>query len=229
MTRRKKIILLSIVCGAVAGALATRFGVHILANVPAFAFDDVLLAHRQFLLAGITVWGLFSVYWEVAAKSAAVAKSSESQASRGLHVFLANVALLLEIAPIHGLGRFLPASSLIMAAGLAVEAMGSFLTIWARRHLGRNWSGEITIKVDHQLIRSGPYRLMRHPIYTGLLAMYAGTALVTGEWLAIIGLGMAAFAYGRKIRLEEANMKVAFGADYDAYRHDTWTVVPGLF
>jgi protein-S-isoprenylcysteine O-methyltransferase Ste14 len=139
------------------------------------------------------------------------------------------VALLLEIVPIRGLGRFLPASSLIMAAGLGVDAMGLFLAIWARRQLGRNWSGEITIKVDHQLIRSGPYRLLRHPIYTGLLAMYAGTALVTGERLAIIGLAMAAFAYWRKIQLEEANLNLAFGAEYDAYRRETWALVPRLF
>ena len=116
-----------------------------------------------------------------------------------------------------------------MAAGLAVEAIGLFLTIWARRHLGRNWSGEITIKVDHQLIRSGPYKLLRHPIYTGLLTMYAGIAIVTGEWLAIIGFAMVAFAYWRKIRLEEANLKIAFGAEYDAYRRATWALLPGLF
>ena len=209
-------------------ALATSLGGGSPASFPALAFDNALLAHRQFVVAGIG-WVLFSVYWEVAAKSAAAAKNSESHASRGFHVLLTNMALLLEIVPIRGLGRFLPASSLIMTAGLAVEALGLFLAIWARRRLGRNWSGEITIKVEHQLIRSGPYKLLRHPIYTGLLAMYTGTALVTGEWLATIGFATAAFAYWRKIRLEEANLKVAFGADYDAYCRETWALVPGLF
>jgi len=116
-----------------------------------------------------------------------------------------------------------------MTAGLAVEAIGLFVAIWARRHLGRNWSGEITIKVDHQLVRSGPYKLLRHPIYTGLLAMYAGIAIVTGEWLGMVGFAMAVFAYWRKIRLEEANLKVAFGAEYDAYRRETWALGPGCF
>jgi hypothetical protein len=83
-------------------------------------------------------------------------------------------------------------------ASLAVEAMGLLLAIWALRHLGRNWSGEITIKVELQLIRSGPYKLLRHPIYTGLLAIYAGTVLVTGEWLAIIGLAMARSRIGAR-------------------------------
>ena len=191
--------------------------------------DRSLLSYRGFLLASVAVWALFGIYWDHAAKNAAAAKSSESRWSRGLHVALVNLALLLEIVPIRGLGRFLPASPPIMAAGLAVEAMGLLLAIWARRHLGRYWSGEITIKVEHRLIRSGPYRRLRHPIYTGLLAMYLGVALVTGEWLAAIGVALAVFAYCRKIRLEEANLKLAFGNNYNDYRHSSWALVPGLF
>jgi protein-S-isoprenylcysteine O-methyltransferase Ste14 len=230
MMQRKKIItlLVSTACGAALGALAPSFRGHRI-NVPAFRLDEALLDRRWFLVAAVIGWVLFSVYWEIAARGAAAAKSSESRASRGFHVFLTNAALLLAIAPIHGLGRLLPVSVPIMAAGLVVEAMGLFVAIWARRHLGRNWSGEITIKVEHELIRSGPYRWLRHPIYTGLLAMYLGVALVTGEWLAIVGLAIVVFAYWRKIRLEEANLKVAFGAGYDAYRRETWALVPGLF
>jgi protein-S-isoprenylcysteine O-methyltransferase Ste14 len=224
----KRIILLAAVCGAVIGALMTHPEVHISAMVPALALDGALKAHGLYW-AAIGGWLAFSLYWEAAAKGAAAARSSESRASRGVHVFLANAALLLELAPIHGLGRFLPLSSWIMAAGLGVEAAGLILAFQARRHLGRNWSGEIAIKVEHQLIRSGPYRRLRHPIYTGLLAMYAGTALVTGEWLAVAGFAMAALAYARKIRLEEANLNVAFGVAYDAYRGETWALVPGLF
>lgn len=109
-----------------------------------------------------------------------------------------------------------------MAAGLAIEAAGLFLAIVAHRHLGRYWSGEISINVDHRLIRTGPYRKLRHPIYVALLTMYAGTALVTGTWLALAGFAMALIAYARKIRLEERNLRVAFGAEYEAYRRETW-------
>jgi protein-S-isoprenylcysteine O-methyltransferase Ste14 len=173
-------------------------------------------------LAATAGWVVFSLYWDIAAKKTAVTKSSESRASRGIHVFLTNAALILELIPFRGAGRFLPLSSAIMAAGLAIEAAGLFLAILARRHLGRYWSGEITIKVDHRLIRSGPYKKLRHPIYIGLLTMYAGTALVTGAWLALAGFAMALIAYARKIRLEEQNLRVAFGAEYEAYRRTTW-------
>ena len=65
-------------------------------------------------------------------------------------------------------------------------------------------------------------------MYTGLLWMYAGPMLVTGGWLAVIGFGLAVFAYWRKIRLEETNLRVAFGGEYDAYRRSTWALVPGI-
>jgi len=107
--------------------------------------------------------------------------------------------------------------------------MGLALAIWARRCLGRYWSGEITIKVEHRLICSGPYKILRHPIYTALLSLYAGTAMVSGELHALIGLVLVILAYLRKIRLEEANLMKAFGGDYGDYRRETWALLPGLF
>jgi protein-S-isoprenylcysteine O-methyltransferase Ste14 len=95
--------------------------------------------------------------------------------------------------------------------------------------LGRNWSGEITIKDGHELIRTGPYGVIRHPIYTALLAMYFGTAIVSGEMHALAGLAIGIIAYLRKTRLEEANLVNAFGARYDSYRDDTWALLPRIY
>ena len=220
---KQKKILLAALGGAIAGALLTRSH---------FRLPDVdteLLQYRGFLTAGVACWAIFGIYWDVAGKNAKAAKRSETRSSRAVHVVLTNFALLFEMAPIRALGRALPVSAMIMAAGLLVEVLGLAIAIWARRHLGRNWSGEISIKQEHQLIRSGPYRLLRHPIYTGILTMYAGLAIITGEWLAVIGFAMGAFAYWRKIRLEEAVLDQAFGPDYADYRRSTWALVPGLF
>jgi protein-S-isoprenylcysteine O-methyltransferase Ste14 len=227
MSQRTKIILNALFL-AVLWMLAKRFGGGLITRFPALAYDKTTFVHRQALAACIP-WVVFSIYWEIAARNATAAKKSESKTSRGLHILLANLALALEIAPIHGLGRFVATSLPISVVGFTVETLGLCMTIWARRHLGGNWSGEISIKVEHQLIRSGPYKRLRHPIYTGLLAMYIGTAIVTGTWLAIAGLAVALFAYWRKISLEETNLHGAFGAEYDSYRRQTWAVVPGIF
>jgi protein-S-isoprenylcysteine O-methyltransferase Ste14 len=236
--RRNQSMWIAVVCGAIVGAVVSLLGHktglhgatgHLFFAWAFFAKDRALLDHHVLFYACLGCWVVFSIYWDMAARNVAATKSAERKASRGLHVFLANVALLLIAAPIHGLGRFLPVSPPVMMVGLVIEIAGLGLAIWARRHLGRNWSGEITIKEEHQLIQTGPYRYLRHPIYTGLLTMYAGLALATGEWLGVMGMGLAVMAYWRKTRLEEATLGAAFGAEYDAYRRDTWAVVPGVF
>jgi len=175
-------------------------------------------------------WIAFIVYWNAAARNSAPAKKSESRESRMVHQTLLNVALLCLFAPIPGLRlRFLPHSSAAIAIGFGVQLGFFLLALWARRHLGRHWSGEIAIKVEHELIRSGPYRVLRHPIYTAMLGMCAGTAIVSGELHALFGLGTIVFAYWRKIRLEETNLREAFGTEYEAYRRATWALVPGVF
>jgi protein-S-isoprenylcysteine O-methyltransferase Ste14 len=234
MTSSKKLLLWQLVLLAALLAVSRRYNFHALAHraigvFPFLAPDRALLAHRPLYMAAIVIWALFSIYWEIAARNSSQARQSETRGSRVTHILLANFALGLEIVPFRALGRFVPANEAVMAAGIALEVAGLLMAIWARGVLGSHWSGEITIKVDHELVRSGPYRRLRHPIYTGLLAMYVGQAIVTGEWLAVAGLAMAFYAYWRKIRLEEANLVVAFGADYDAYRSATWALVPGIF
>jgi len=167
----------------------------------------------------IAMWCVIEIYWDMAKKNIAPETDSESRRSRWLHLLLLSAAQFLIFLPIHGLRqRYLPASAIVAAAGLTVNAFGLVLAIWSRRCLGRYWSGKITIKVDHQLIRSGPYRLIRHPIYTALLGLYLGTAIVSGELHALIGWVLAVVAYLRKIRLEEANLAKAFGEEYRSYR-----------
>jgi len=176
------------------------------------------------------IWALFSIYWEIAAKNSAPEARSESGISRGLHVFTVNAALLLLFVPVPGLTRrYLPATTTLIPLGLTIQLWSVLLAVWARRHLGRNWSGRVTIKVDHELVRTGPYRFVRHPIYTALLGMYAGTAVVSGEWHALLGFVLAAFAYWRKLRIEETNLAAAFGAAWGDYRQSTRSLLPGLY
>src|ERR1700722_6720905 len=101
--KSKKTLLVAALCGAVIGAQFAHVDFHVITSrFPALALDRSLLSYRGFLLASIAVWALFGLYWESAEKNAAAALSSESRGSRGLHVFLANISLMLEIVPIRG-------------------------------------------------------------------------------------------------------------------------------
>ena len=176
-----------------------------------------------------TGWIAFSLYWSAAARNSAEAKNSESDRSRRVHEAITTAGQLLLFIPIAGLRQnFIPQALAWAVFGLAVETLSIALAVWARRHLSDNWSGRIEIKVDHQLIRSGPYRLLRHPIYTALLGMCIGTALVDGHTHALLGTTLMIAAYWRKIRMEESKLREAFGPEYDDYRRVTVGFIPGL-
>jgi protein-S-isoprenylcysteine O-methyltransferase Ste14 len=176
------------------------------------------------------LWLGFMIYWSVAARHTAPTKSRESHASRRLHELLLNGALLLIFVPVPGFERrILPSGWWVVVVGLAIQAASMLLAVSARRHLGRNWSAEISKKADHELVRSGPYGLVRHPIYTAILGMFLGMATVSGDLHAFVGVVLVAIAYARKIRLEEKNLREVFGASYDDYVRSTRALVPWVF
>ena len=178
------------------------------------------------ILSGL-IWIVFILYWSAAARGSAPSLSSESGASRQIHVLLMYGALALAFIRVPWLtGRWLPKTTAVIATGFAVQ-LGSFaLAAWARGHLGRNWSAAIASKAEHQLVRSGPYRLVRHPIYSAMLGMFLGTALISGTVHALLALVVMSAAYVRKIRLEERLLEEVFGTDYEAYRHEARAVIP---
>jgi len=114
-------------------------------------------------------------------------------------------------------------------AGLLICAAGLIFALTARIYLGENWSGTITIKKDHQLIQSGPYRITRNPIYTGFLVAFAGCAISLGElkgWLGIIFLLSAMLI---KIKKEEEYMSEVFGTSFQAYKSKVKKLIPGIY
>jgi protein-S-isoprenylcysteine O-methyltransferase Ste14 len=110
--------------------------------------------------------------------------------------------------------------------GFAVLLAGVALAVWARVHLGRNWSGTVTVKQDHELIRSGPYGYVRHPIYTGLIAGLIGTAICSGTLRAAIGVAIISAALYVKSRTEERFMRETFPGQYERYRAAVPALVP---
>jgi protein-S-isoprenylcysteine O-methyltransferase Ste14 len=176
------------------------------------------------------LWLAWVLYWVICALSAKTTQRRESLGSRLSHVvpLLIGVALIVwPRVPWDWLSlRLLPPGPLNHALGFVLLALGLAFTVWARVHLGRNWSGTVTLKEGHELIRSGPYSYVRHPIYTGLLVALLGSAVACGELRALIGLGVVAGAFIRKLRIEERFMREIFPGQYQRYCAQVPALVP---
>ena len=112
--------------------------------------------------------------------------------------------------------------------GAAVTVAGFLFAVWAREHLGRNWSRSVTIKQGHELITTGPYAVVRHPIYTGILTGFLGMAIAVSEVRGFIAFAIMFLALWAKFRMEEKWMRSQFGETYAAYSRKTAALVPYL-
>jgi len=111
---------------------------------------------------------------------------------------------------------------------VALTALGIAHAVWARVHLGKLWSGIVTLKAEHKIVRTGPYALTRHPIYTGLLLALAATACARGTLAGLAGFAIIAAGFKLKIRQEETLLAAHFGDAYRAYQREVPALIPGL-
>ncbi len=176
------------------------------------------------------MWLAWGLYWLWASRAAKPTERREPIGSRLSHTVplaLAAWSLLSNRVPIPLLGeRLFPWSPWPFWTGAAITAAGLLFTVWARIYIGANWSGVVTIKQGHELIDSGPYALVRHPIYTGLLAGFVGSGMARGDWRAVLAVVIAWVALWRKLRLEERWMTERFGERYRAYCARVPALVP---
>jgi protein-S-isoprenylcysteine O-methyltransferase Ste14 len=177
------------------------------------------------------LWVPFLAYWVLAAREtrqSRVRLRGKSSPVRGA-LYLAGGALIFlspSLGPLDD--RFVPAVVEVGAAGWVLTALGMLFSIWARVSLGRNWSGRVVLKHGQELISTGPYALVRHPIYTGLLVALTGTALYDGRWRALLGLAFFAIGFWLKARSEENLLEAEFGEGYRSYRTRTPMLIPSL-
>lgn len=122
----------------------------------------------------------------------------------------------------------LPRTPLLDATAVFLTAAGISFAIWARFYIGQNWSGAVTIKVGHELIRTGPYAWVRHPIYSGLLIALAGTGLARDRVVVLPAIALICLGFWIKSRIEEAFMRKTFGEQYVDYSKATGALVPKL-
>jgi protein-S-isoprenylcysteine O-methyltransferase Ste14 len=177
-------------------------------------------------------WYAFGLYWLITWLRVKRTKATETFLHR-LSTLLPMILVFellfsnwLRIGPLRL--RFVPAETWISWAGIALTSLGVALAIWARYCLGQYWSARVTLKEDHQIIRSGPYAFVRHPIYTGMLLAAMGTTLVIGEWRGILAVLLMLAAHSHKARREESLLTREFGDEYASYRRNTGFLFPRL-
>lgn len=179
----------------------------------------------------LAAWFSWFCYWRISARHTKPIERRESRASRAAHIapmLIGAALLLMRTIPGGGLlfRRLWAPSAGIDAVAVALVVAGLAFSVWARAHLGSNWSGTVTVKQGHALIRTGPYALLRHPIYTGLLLGFIGTALWRDQWRAWLAVLIVVAALWYKLRLEERWMGETFGELYAQYRHQTYALIP---
>lgn len=169
-------------------------------------------------------WLAYGAVWLLTAfrLKPVVRRSNSSSRMWELLILVCAAELLFGTAPKIALldARYLPADPRLTGGGMALTAAGVAFCIVARLYLGQNWSATATIKQDHQLIRTGPYKLVRHPIYTGTLIAAIGTAMAFGEIRDLLALPLAVVGFSLKARSEERLLMSNFGDRYAAYRRE---------
>jgi protein-S-isoprenylcysteine O-methyltransferase Ste14 len=179
-------------------------------------------------------WLLFLFYWLWSARRVKRSARGEPVWSRFFKYWLpiiVNLALMFPTSLYEGtvLGtRFIPAVVWFAAPGLLLTVAGLLFACWARSILGSNWSAVVQVKQGHELVERGPYRYVRHPIYTGLLLALAGTALLLGQWRAVLGFVIMFASFWRKLRLEETWLGEHFGPAYSDYMRRVKALIPGV-
>jgi protein-S-isoprenylcysteine O-methyltransferase Ste14 len=176
------------------------------------------------------LWLIFAAYWFLGALRTSKTRKRESLLSslpRNAVLALGGVLLFGRWFSGGFLGRrFVPALPSIWAAGVLLTIAGLALAFWARYHLGRNWSGQITLKENHTLVCTGPYRYLRHPIYSGLLLAVVGTGLTVGLYRALLGVILITLGLWWKARQEDAWLARAFGEQFEEQRRRTGRLLP---
>jgi protein-S-isoprenylcysteine O-methyltransferase Ste14 len=180
----------------------------------------------------LVLWVVYFLYWHVSARGA---KSNErveplmSRIVRSVTFLFAFVFLMSPRLPIPVLYLSYLSETNWTAwfwIGAVVSVLGLGFAIWARVVLGSNWSRSVTIKRDHELITGGPYGLVRHPIYTGLLTGFLGTAIAIGQVRGLVAFAFLFAMLWFKLRFEERWMLIQFGTTYEQYAQRVPALVP---
>jgi protein-S-isoprenylcysteine O-methyltransferase Ste14 len=185
-------------------------------------------------------WALFCLVWVAMAPGAKKDVHRQSIDEREYHGMALIAGIVFTLLPLHGPFRdaqgpialamrpMTPDSMVLQWASALAALAGLSLALWSRLALGRNWSARVAIKDEHELVTSGPYAAIRHPIYSALILLFLAIALAVRAPFSILGLALVIMSCWIKLRGEEEMMSEAFPDAYPAYMARTRRLVPGL-
>jgi protein-S-isoprenylcysteine O-methyltransferase Ste14 len=175
----------------------------------------------------LACWVLLMVYWRLSASSVKPAAERQTWSSRLARSPALLGFLLMIVAGVHPFGMVMIGQSALSASlGVAVCALGLFVSIWSRKTLGSNWSQDVELKHGHELVERGPYRYVRHPIYTGILLMALGTAIASGLLIEFLAFLCILVGFYIKLKQEETLLLTHFPDEYPAYKARVKAIVP---
>jgi protein-S-isoprenylcysteine O-methyltransferase Ste14 len=185
------------------------------------------------MVAGLLIvacWILLVLYWNISARSIKPAAERQSRTSRLARVPVWLGYILFGVAGAHPFGMVvIPHTAIAESLGVAICALGLFAAIWSRKTLGDDWSRDVEFKQEHKLVERGPYRFVRHPIYTSHLLMGLGTAIASGLLVAFAGLLLFIIGFWTKLKQEEGLLLRHFPDEYPAYKARVKALVPFVF
>jgi protein-S-isoprenylcysteine O-methyltransferase Ste14 len=189
-----------------------------------------MTAREVFHLLVEVPWIVFVLYWSVSAIRTRDTLQTESSASRYAILLIEIAGFVLLFRHSAGVGflgeRFMHRTLASAIIGSILTWVGIGLAIWARYHLTEYWSARITIKQDHQLIRTGPYARLRHPIYSGIILAAIGSAVVIDQWRCVLGVCLVLIGYCIKARKEETMLTQQFGDAFREHQKQTGFLIP---
>lgn len=186
--------------------------------------------HLDSLHLTTSIWILVGIYWVATGVRVKPVARRQHPGGRALHVAVMAIAFALLFSSYASMGpladRFMSDQDWIRWLGFALTVLGCGFSVLARALLGGNWSAAVTVKQSHELVRTGPYALVRHPIYAGFLVGMMGTALVVGEVRALLGFVIAFIGWYDKARREERFLREQFDGEYIEYSRSVKRLIP---
>lgn len=179
-------------------------------------------------------WFIVITYWFISGFSVKKLKSQESFFKRFVQYWLPLIIAIILLGPGEWFGdsllreNFVPHSDLVGNIGLVFCVIGAFIACWSRYLLGKNWSLSVQRKENHELIQNGIYKLLRHPIYTGLLLLFIGNMIIVGDYRGIIAVILVFISFWFKLLKEEKLLIETFGNQYTEYKNGTKALFPFL-